>query len=198
MAYTPYEWTVNSYLNPTRMNAIEQGIAEASQAAESASGEFRTIEELIGTQSIAGIGDGTLTGATWKINNDLTELSATVTTLNSNLSNLFSKQNQTEVKVNVANASEYKHTITIPRGYFAYVGIVADYAKNNNGSRHLGINNKWYASQGAINNEAVRMFASDFIDATSENKSVLVNLYQTSGATLEVNIRPTVVLFKVY
>lgn len=85
MAYTPYEWTVNSYLNPTRMNAIEQGIAAASQAAESASGEFHTIEELIGTQSIAGIGDGTLTGATWKINNDLTELSATVTTLNSKL-----------------------------------------------------------------------------------------------------------------
>lgn len=85
MAYTPYEWTVNSYLNPTRMNAIEQGIAAASQAAESASGEFHTIEELIGTQSIAGIGDGTLTGATWKINNDLTELSGVVTTLNSNL-----------------------------------------------------------------------------------------------------------------
>lgn len=84
MAYTPYEWTVNSYLNPTRMNAIEQGIAEASQAAESASGEFHTIEELIGTQSIAGIGDGTLTGATWKINNDLSDLKNTVTTLNSN------------------------------------------------------------------------------------------------------------------
>lgn len=88
MAYTPYEWTVNSYLNPTRMNAIEQGIAEASQAAESASGEFHTIEELIGTQSIAGIGDGTLTGATWKINSDLTELSATVTTLNSKISEI--------------------------------------------------------------------------------------------------------------
>lgn len=85
MAYTPYEWTVNSYLNPTRMNAIEQGIAAASQAAESASGEFHTIEELIGTQSIAGIGDGTLTGATWKINNDLSDLKNTVTTLNSNL-----------------------------------------------------------------------------------------------------------------
>lgn len=85
MAYTPYEWTVNSYLNPTRMNAIEQGIAAASQAAESASGEFHTIEELIGTQSIAGIGDGTLTGATWKINNDLSDLKNTVTTLNSKL-----------------------------------------------------------------------------------------------------------------
>lgn len=88
MAYTPYEWTVNSYLNPTRMNAIEQGIAEASQAAESASGEFHTIEELIGTQSIAGIGDGTLTGATWKINNDLTELSGVVTTLNSKIKDI--------------------------------------------------------------------------------------------------------------
>lgn len=88
MAYTPYEWTVNSYLNPTRMNAIEQGIAAASQAAESASGEFHTIEELIGTQSIAGIGDGTLTGATWKINNDLSDLKNTVTTLNSNFTNL--------------------------------------------------------------------------------------------------------------
>lgn len=95
MAYTPYEWTVNSYLNPTRMNAIEQGIAAASQAAESASGEFHTIEELIGTQSIAGIGDGTLTGATWKINNDLTELSGVVTTLNSKLSGLIKKRTVT-------------------------------------------------------------------------------------------------------
>lgn len=89
MAYTPYEWTVNSYLNPTRMNAIEQGIAAASQAAESALGEFHTIEELIGTQSIAGIGDGTLTGATWKINNDLSDLKNTVTTLNSNFNSYY-------------------------------------------------------------------------------------------------------------
>lgn len=31
MAYTPYEWTTSSYLNPTRMNAIEQGIVDASK-----------------------------------------------------------------------------------------------------------------------------------------------------------------------
>lgn len=94
MAYTPYEWTVNSYVNPTRMNAIEQGIAAASQAAETAAGAFSTIEELIGTKSIAGIGDGTLTGATWKINNDLSELSGVVTTLNSKTTQLETKVNQ--------------------------------------------------------------------------------------------------------
>lgn len=112
MAYTPYEWTVNSYLNPTRMNAIEQGIAAASQAAESASGEFHTIEELIGTQSIAGIGDGTLTGATWKINNDLSDLKNTVTTLNSNLNSMFVTDNIDISGTDLAVKSTKTYTIS--------------------------------------------------------------------------------------
>ena len=119
MAYTPYEWTVNSYLNPTRMNAIEQGIAAASQAAESASGEFHTIEELIGTQSIAGIGDGTLTGATWKINNDLSDLKNTVTTLNSKLAWKFHKNfTANRSSANIDFPSEYNEIAIKCECYF--------------------------------------------------------------------------------
>lgn len=130
MAYTPYEWTVNSYLNPTRMNAIEQGIAAASQAAESASGEFHTIEELIGTQSIAGIGDGTLTGATWKINNDLTELSATVTTLNSNL---------TWKKINSVTSNS-STLVVLATSIFSssYKELLVQVGRENDGNVYLG------------------------------------------------------------
>ena len=70
--YIKQLWDTTSYVNPTRMNHMEDGIKGNSDAVVDLNEALDDVDTLIGDTSISGIGDGTVTGAISAVNVNLT------------------------------------------------------------------------------------------------------------------------------